>query len=101
MLIKRYNECGPDLLGDQRVHDGTEPTVLTPEALAALKERLQTVVWQLGYTHMGVDASTHSIGRAAYFLPPMTITANAPTVTPHVTRRHFWRCMKTARERAS
>lgn len=43
ILIKRYNECGPDLLGDQRVHNGTEPTILTPEALAALKERLQTV----------------------------------------------------------
>jgi transposase len=42
ILIKRYNECGPDLLGDQRVHNGTEPTILTPEALAALKERLQT-----------------------------------------------------------
>src|SRR6266850_6531434 len=42
ILIKRYNECGPDLLGDQRVHNGTEPTILTPEALAALKERLKT-----------------------------------------------------------
>jgi len=42
ILIKRYNECGPELLGDQRVHNGTEPTILTPEALAALKERLKT-----------------------------------------------------------
>ena len=42
ILIKRYNEGGPDLLGDQRAHNGTEPTILTPEALAALKERLQT-----------------------------------------------------------
>jgi transposase len=37
-LIKR----GPDRLADQRVHNGTKPTILTPEALAALKQRLQT-----------------------------------------------------------
>ena len=41
-LIKRYNEGGPDRLGDQRVHNGTKPTILTPEALAALKQRLKT-----------------------------------------------------------
>lgn len=41
-LIKRYNEGGPDRLGDQRVHNGTKPTILTPEALAALKERIKT-----------------------------------------------------------
>ena len=42
ILIKRYNEGGPDRLGDQRVHNGTEATILTPEALAALRERLQS-----------------------------------------------------------
>jgi transposase len=41
-LIKRYNESGPEALGDQRVHNGTQPTILTPEALAALKERITT-----------------------------------------------------------
>jgi len=41
-LIKRYNEGGPRRLGDQRVHNGTEPTILTAAALAALKERLKT-----------------------------------------------------------
>jgi hypothetical protein len=40
ILIKRYNAGGPDRLGDQRAHNGTEPTILTPDALAALKERL-------------------------------------------------------------
>ena len=40
ILIKRYNEGGPDRLGDQRSHNGTEPTILTQAALAALKERL-------------------------------------------------------------
>ena len=39
-LIKRYNESGPEALGDQRIHNGTQPTILTPEALAALKERM-------------------------------------------------------------
>lgn len=40
-LIKRYNEGGPALLGDQRVNNGTEPTILTPGALGKLQERLQ------------------------------------------------------------
>jgi transposase len=41
-LIKRYNEGGPQALDDQRVHNGTKPTILTGEALAALKERIKT-----------------------------------------------------------
>ena len=41
-LSKRYNEGGPATLGDQRVHNGTKPTILTPEALAALKKRIKT-----------------------------------------------------------
>jgi Homeodomain-like domain len=40
ILIKRYNEGGPERLGDQRAHNGTEPKILTPQALAALRERL-------------------------------------------------------------
>ena len=40
-LVKRYNEGGPGLLGDQRIHNGTAPGILTPEALGALKERLK------------------------------------------------------------
>ena len=42
MLIKRYNEGGPAALGDQRIHNGTKPTILTPAALAALKARIKT-----------------------------------------------------------
>ncbi len=41
-LVKRYNEGGPSLLGDQRAGNGAEPRILTPEALAALKERIKT-----------------------------------------------------------
>ena len=41
-LINRYNEDGPEALGDQRVHNGTKPTILTAEALAALKARIRT-----------------------------------------------------------
>src|SRR5215471_9357139 len=41
-LIKRYNEDGAEALGDQRIHNGTRPTLLTPEALTALKERIKT-----------------------------------------------------------
>ena len=42
VLVNRYNEGGPERLGDQRVYNGTSPTILTPEALAALKERIKT-----------------------------------------------------------
>ena len=41
-LLKRYNEGGAEALGDQRVYNGTKPTILTPEALAAVKERIKT-----------------------------------------------------------
>jgi transposase len=40
-LLKRYNEGGAEALGDQRIHNGTKPTILTPEALAAPKERIK------------------------------------------------------------
>jgi transposase len=42
-LVKRYNEGGPERLGDQRAGNGTEPTILTPDALAALKQRIKTL----------------------------------------------------------
>lgn len=41
-LARRYNEGGPAALGDQRVNNGTQPTILTPAALAALRERIKT-----------------------------------------------------------
>jgi winged helix-turn helix protein len=41
-LSKRYNEGGPASLGNQRVHNGMKPTILTPEALTALKQRIKT-----------------------------------------------------------
>ena len=42
LLVKRYNEGGADRLGDQRAGNGTRPTILTPAALAGLRERLGT-----------------------------------------------------------
>jgi transposase len=41
-LVRRYNEGGPECLGDQRVNNGTEPSIVTSEALAALRERIRT-----------------------------------------------------------
>ena len=41
-LVRRYNEGGPDCLGDQRVNNGSEATILTPDALAALKQRIKS-----------------------------------------------------------
>jgi transposase len=42
LLVKRYNEQGPDSLGDRRAHNKSEPAILTAEALSSLKERLKT-----------------------------------------------------------
>ncbi len=41
LLVKRYNEQGPDSLGDRRQGNAAVPAILTPEALASLKERLK------------------------------------------------------------
>jgi len=42
ILIDRYNEGGPDSLGDQRARNGSEPKILTPVALEKLRERLRS-----------------------------------------------------------
>jgi hypothetical protein len=42
LLRKRYNDHGPDSLGDRRQSYGSAPVILTPEALTLLKERLKT-----------------------------------------------------------
>jgi transposase len=41
-LLRRYNEGGPNQLGDRRCQNGTAPSILTPAALAALQERRKT-----------------------------------------------------------
>lgn len=40
-LLARYNLVGEKALGDLRRHNGTRPSVLKPELLAALKQRLR------------------------------------------------------------
>ena len=40
-LLARYNAFGPSSLGDRRRGNGAAPTVLTPELLATLRERLK------------------------------------------------------------
>jgi transposase len=40
-LAQRYNASGPEALGDQRRHNGRTASLLTPELLAALVERLK------------------------------------------------------------
>jgi transposase len=42
LLVKRYNELGPDSLADRRKANGAAPAILTPEALSSLKERLKS-----------------------------------------------------------
>jgi transposase len=41
-LLERYKAFGPGSLGDRRRKNGAAPTVLTPEVLAGLEERLKT-----------------------------------------------------------
>ena len=41
-LLARYNAFGPSSLGDRRRGNGAAPTVLTPEMLEAVRERLKT-----------------------------------------------------------
>jgi transposase len=40
-LAARYNAFGPEALGDQRRRNGRDATLLTPDLLAALAERLK------------------------------------------------------------
>ena len=40
-LLSRYNKLGPSSLGDRRRSNGSEATILKPEVLAVLKERLK------------------------------------------------------------
>jgi len=42
LLVKRYNEQGPESLEDRRRGNGAAPAILTPDALSSLKERLKT-----------------------------------------------------------
>jgi transposase len=42
LLINRHNQDGPEALGDRRAGNGAAPKILTPAALAALKERVKT-----------------------------------------------------------
>jgi transposase len=41
-LAARYNASGPDALGDRRRHNGKAASLLTPDLLAALAERVRT-----------------------------------------------------------
>jgi transposase len=40
-LIARYNARGPESLGDQRAHNGTEATILTEEVLGVVAQRIE------------------------------------------------------------
>jgi transposase len=42
LLVKRYNQEGPDSLGDRRQGNGAAPAILTADALASLKDRIKT-----------------------------------------------------------
>ena len=41
-LLARYNRFGPSSLGDRRRGNGARPTILTPEILDMLRERLKS-----------------------------------------------------------
>jgi hypothetical protein len=52
-LLKRYEEGSAAALDDQRSHSGTKPTILTPDALTALKERIKTPSASLSLSELG------------------------------------------------
>ncbi len=41
-LVARYNRFGPSSLGDRRRGNGARPTILTPEILAMLRDRVKS-----------------------------------------------------------
>lgn len=41
-LVALYTAGGPEQLGDRRAGNGAEPTILTPQALEAMNERIKT-----------------------------------------------------------
>ena len=52
-LIKRYNEGGLYRLGDKRVNNGTEPTIVTPQAPCRVERADQDAArrrWPVGRT---------------------------------------------------
>jgi transposase len=56
-LLVRYNQFGPSSLGDRRRGNGAKATILTPEILDMLRERLKTSPGDGGvWTSKGVAA---------------------------------------------
>src|SRR3954453_980828 len=71
-LLARYNAHGPEALGDLRRRNGSAPSVLRPELLARLPERLATPpsdggLWTGPKVAAGVAGG---LGRAAGLSPP-------------------------------
>lgn len=58
-LLARYNASGPASLGDRRRGNGAKPTLLTPEVLARLQERVR---------RPPEDGGVWSCGKVAAFL---------------------------------
>jgi hypothetical protein len=53
-LLKRYNEGGVETLGDQRIHNGTKPTILTRPVSAWI--HAYYVAARSGFLTMSVEA---------------------------------------------
>jgi transposase len=81
-LLKRYSEGGAEALGDQRIYDGTKPTILTPEALAALKERMRRSTGPPA--HRTREAKLLAIGRR----PAKGSLRAKPRCPQNASRRH-------------
>ncbi len=84
-LAARYNASGPEALGDQRRHNGKAASLLTPELLAALAERVQAppedggvwsgptvaawMAWRLGLQKVHPQRGWDALRRLGWSLP--------------------------------
>ena len=57
-LLKRYNEGGAEALGDQRIHNGTKPTILTPSRRGSRRRRTMAGFGRGPRLRVGLRSST-------------------------------------------
>lgn len=109
-LLERYNARGPAALGDQRAGNGAAPTILKPDLLERLRERLQTpppdgglwvsrkvAAWLAG--ELGLDTVPTQRGWEALRAIGWSIQAPRPRNPKAATAEEAAACKKTRRDR--
>ena len=70
LLVKRYNEHGPDSLGDRRQDNGMAPAILTPEALSSLRVRPRLRLTMACWLAQSTASNPYTISAAGMRLSP-------------------------------